>query len=97
MTQTGHVPICLATNDLGAGGAGPAATFCTRVIVARRPIPVGAPRSEVPRDVLFERMLACCNPIEVRRGKSGLEADTQSTCVVLQIFRINATFRFLSG
>jgi hypothetical protein len=33
-------PIRLATNDLGARGAGPAATVCTRVIAARRPIPV---------------------------------------------------------
>src|SRR6266446_3651436 len=33
-------PIRLATNDLGARGAGPAVTVRTRVIAARRPIPV---------------------------------------------------------
>ena len=38
--ETDMCPIRLATNDLGARGAGPAATVCTPVIAARRPIPV---------------------------------------------------------
>jgi hypothetical protein len=46
--QTDMWPIRLAANDLGARGAGPAATVCIPVIAARRPIPVhfeNAPRT----------------------------------------------------
>jgi len=38
--KTDMCPIRLATNDLGARGAGPAGPVCTPIIAARRPIPV---------------------------------------------------------
>ena len=38
--KTDMCPIRLATNDLGARGAGPAATVCIPIIAAQRPIPV---------------------------------------------------------
>jgi len=39
ITQTGHVPYRLATNDLGAGEQAEL-PVCTRIIAERRPIPV---------------------------------------------------------